>query len=1061
LMLGPGTNVINVANLNVASQKCTYTVTNSGGGLKIRGVAGDNASRANITVGSRNVNGGSGNTVGNMLLNGSYVDIKAATLGVGENPTSAPNATGDAGIGTFQFDTGIVDATSVVMAYNTAPNSGVARAYSTVIVGANGTLLVGTGGISLLNQTASNVCSSALIISNGAVVCNGNITIATNVTAGTGFSAETNVITIIGSGSLTLGQGCFAGTSNAPIGQLNLDTTSSLRFATPPNNGQPAVVVNTLSWPASDSALSLVVSNLPSTATVGTTVPLIQFSAMTGGTFTAPVAVLPPGVTGSLSLNGNTIVLTITSSIYPYFSPIAFTPATLCTNTSVTFTAGSTTSTITNAWVIAQTTTLGGVTTNTTTNVVGSVGLTVAGLGTAAANIKYALTANTIYNSVIVKATDQNGVTISQTLGRFDTLSPALVIEASDFNFSGGQFIDTPQNGGVALYTNQIGVQGVDENKATRAGVKSYYRTNDAVIVQAAGSTSLTEQKFLVAAAGGDTTDVEQMVAFNTPGDWLNYTRTFGAGGSAPSGTYNVWCYLATSGSGAQSSFSVLTSDPTQGNQTTNLLGNFGNSSFSDNNYNNFVYVPLMDQFGNRVAVTVTNGQVTFKSTVVGNPNIAFYMLVPVAPQLTPQILHVYPDGSASGQQSTNHFTFTVGPAQGASINTNGIQLIVNGVDVSSALAFSQAGGIVTATLPIQSNLVYSAVINVTNASGFSATYPVRFDTLNLNNFQWEAVDYDFSTNDGTAWHSGLFIDNPMPTGDLGAGTTGNPYANSSPYMAPNSYNWYPEGFNNISDPYAFIGAVALQGVDINYTNAAGMQYAYRYDATTPVGGTQAAPVVGSQIATDTLNGGLRYQFLLAQTNTGDYQICEFNIGWFNTGDWLNYTRTYPSGNFNVWGRLAGGGGAFSGTTLSRVTSGVGTSNQVTQVLGSFADSNPAGWQTYHWVPMLDTNGNRVTVSLNGRATLRLTSAGNVNPLFFMLTPALTPAAFNIGTAQSGGSIQIAVPTTFGFNYTIWQASSLDGTWTQLGTSFAGDGTVHQISQPNNGGQMFYRVIAQ
>ncbi len=111
---------------------------------------------------------------------------------------------------------------------------------------------------------------------------------------------------------------------------------------------------------------------------------------------------------------------------------------------------------------------------------------------------------------------------------------------------------------------------------------------------------------------------------------------------------------------------------------------------------------------------------------------------------------------------------------------------------------------------------------------------------------------------------------------------------------------------------------------------------------------------------------------------------------------------------------------------------------------------------------MLDTNGARVTVTLGGKATLRLTSGNNVNPLFFMLTPAITPNVFNISSVQVGGTVQITIPTAFGINYTILQSPSLvGGTWTPVGSVITGDSTVHVVSQPATGTQMFYRVMAQ
>ena len=82
------------------------------------------------------------------------------------------------------------------------------------------------------------------------------------------------------------------------------------------------------------------------------------------------------------------------------------------------------------------------------------------GLGKSTANISFALTSNVIY-TVTVVATDNNGIN-SSTAASFDTLAPTLVIEATDFNFSSGGFIDTPPNGGLFLYTNQAGTDGID-----------------------------------------------------------------------------------------------------------------------------------------------------------------------------------------------------------------------------------------------------------------------------------------------------------------------------------------------------------------------------------------------------------------------------------------------------------------------------------------------------------------------------------------------------------------------------------------------------------------------
>ena len=704
----------------------------------------------------------------------------------------------------------------------------------------------------------------------------------------------------------------------------------------------------------------------------------------------------------------------------PTISAVTPNQITLCTNTVLTCTASSTETTITNVQVIATTMTLGGTTTNITTYNIGSAGLTVTGLGTSSANISLALVANTIYQSVVINATDADNLTVSSSPANFDTLVPSLVIEAADFNYSSGQFMDTPPNGGLWLYQNLVGTAGIDENKAARTN-SQIYRPTDAVVIQAAASTSATAQKFVNPA---NPNDVETMVGYNTPGDWLNYTRTFGSGGSAPAGTYNVYCYLATSGSGEQSSFAQVTSDRTQPNQTTTPLGQFGTSTFTDNSYFNYVYVPLVDSFGNRVSVTLTNGIQTFQSTVVGNPNLAFYLLVPKVPVYTPELLSVYPNAA---YQSTNVLSFTVGPADGPPISTNGISLVLNGVTITSGLNFTQVGGNWIVTYAIQSNAVYTAVINVTNTSGatLSAPYTVNFDTFNQNNFMIEAEDYDFN--------GGQFIDNPIQT--------------ATNYVATNSYNGFPG--NNFAN-------LAVSGVDYTTSNTiAGELFVYRLDAS-----------AGTEVTTDFL----RSRFIntgqdnpvepLGTTNT------DCDVGWWSPGTWLNYTRTFPTNNYQVYGRLAAGA-VYTNATMSLVTAGQGTPSQTTQLLGTFADPSANGFQSWHWVPLM-SNGQMAVVTLGGVETLKVTAPsgnanGSLNANFYMFVPNSAVAPFSISASVSAGTVSIKFPTQNGHTYSVVYSTSLNpASWQPFSGNIAGDGTIKTVTDStSNGTKRFYKVQAQ
>jgi len=139
----------------------------------------------------------------------------------------------------------------------------------------------------------------------------------------------------------------------------------------------------------------------------------------------------------------------------------------------------------------------------------------------------------------------------------------------------------------------------------------------------------------------------------------------------------------------------------------------------------------------------------------------------------------------------------------------------------------------------------------------------------------------------------------------------------------------------------------------------------------------------------------------------------------------------------------------------------VGTTNQTASLLGTFADPAASGWQVYHWIPLLDTNGNQVIVGLGGKATLRLASGNNLNFEFFMLAPApLQP--FGISAVVTGSNIQISIPTQAGHSYTLWHTGSLlPASWSQVGGTLVGDGTVQVVPQSLTGYQGYYRVMAQ
>lgn len=756
---------------------------------------------------------------------------------------------------------------------------------------------------------------------------------------------------------------------------------------------------------------------------------------------------------------------------------------TLCTNTSLTFTAtsgsvGGLPSTTISAFTnVVKTSALGSLVTTSVTNVYTTngtyaSGVVVAGLGSSPATLNIPLPRNLKY-SVSVTAVPASGPPLL-TADTFDTFAPALVIEASDYNFNGGSWLETPANGGVWLDYNQPdpAVEDTDFRKTGGEGPAQFgagdifYRDislgttppGDAPYVTPANADTFSEQKDAVATTGttlGVNDFPELGVGYAGSGDWWNYTRTYGTSGypvdSATNGTYNIWLYMAEGGAGGeQATLSSVPNPSIQStNQTLTQLGQFGTGTFAENDWNGYEYVPLTDQYGNIVSTTIGSGKQTLQLQLGPgpNPNVGLLMLIPATPVLTPGLSFIYPNGQPF--ESTNVFNFTVTPNNGANVLTSGIDLVLNGVDVSSGLTITAAAGNTwKVSYPLQYNAVYTAVISITNTSALYSTFTYNFDTFNVNYYQWEAVDYDFSTNNGTGstppaqggelyggWVSGLFIDNPVPTADTTSTTASGPLGEEE----TNSYFGYPIDFTSTIDPFG-AGAVAQQGVDINVTaNGQGAgQALYRIGDT-----------VGNQTSTDYL----RPKFKAAQTKFNDPNIGLYNVGYIAAGNWFNYTRHYPAGSYNVFGRLANAS-PYS-LALGQVTAGVGTGTQTVTPLGTFTGTNGAGYQAWQWIPLEDTNNHPVVVTLSGQATtFRATAGTGLNMEFFMLVP-----VFTITATTSGGNINISFPTQNTSSYQLLFKNSLTApTWTPIGSPVSGNGSIESISQPTTGTMRFYSV---
>jgi hypothetical protein len=304
--------------------------------------------------------------------------------------------------------------------------------------------------------------------------------------------------------------------------------------------------------------------------------------------------------------------------------------------------------------------------------------------------------------------------------------------------------------------------------------------------------------------------------------------------------------------------------------------------------------------------------------------------------------------------------SFNVSSPSGFTVNDSAIGLVVNGVNVSGSLAISGSSSNKNVFYHgLQSNTVYTASITVTDAFNLTATANTYFETT------WVGVPpvlYLWEAEDFD-FTNGLYFDFPALCTASGS-------------------------------PNCYFGTVGVEGVD-EHSNGTAPNHVYRPDD--PVG---------------TLISGDYARKDHALAGVFDYRIDPFNYGM-----WLNYTRDWSNGTYWVIGRLSTDVGLNGSLTLSVVNPDTTTTD-----LGAFTITGGQGWSAFQNVYLIDTNGNKALVTLNGKQTLRVTSGGNLLPNFFMLVAAQADLP-QLSNVYPTGTHPFEYTNTFGFTVTAFGSS--------------------------------------
>ncbi len=381
----------------------------------------------------------------------------------------------------------------------------------------------------------------------------------------------------------------------------------------------------------------------------------------------------------------------------------------------------------------------------------------------------------------------------------------------------------------------------------------------------------------------------------------------------------------------------------------------------------------------------------------VGFPGVA--QVVNLKP--APQTLFYQPPGVGSNISFTVT-TFTTNP-----INTNQVKLFLNDVDVSSGptgLSFTEVRTIlgtpntnftVKWNGTLTTNTIYHGQIQALDSSGKGTTNNFYFDTFSFFNptnpanpskfVLIEAEDYNY----GTSGVGGQFQDYPLVSGTddstlsqqglLQVPTDHHPHETLGPQVngaGVGYYNGYDGSSENPSTATPKSDIVGIPDVDYhvnnnnpnkNYNDKDVLIQAHQYrsqDGVVTIQGTKGGGFdtprsYRSNLVNNAVPSGLSY--------VPDYIISDMDAG-----DWLNYTRTFPTTNYTVYLRASSEGR--QDVRFDEVTSDRTQTNQTTALRGQFLVPNTESWTRWRYVPLTDGAGNVQTLSLSGVRTLRLTA---------------------------------------------------------------------------------------
>jgi hypothetical protein len=617
------------------------------------------------------------------------------------------------------------------------------------------------------------------------------------------------------------------------------------------------------------------------------------------------------------------------------------------------------------------------------------------------------------------------------------SLLPAgtLFIEAEDFNFGHGQWLTNANIGmngpyvggdyqdlgdglgGAACDGSDFGIDYFEGNNIVDDPAAGIYRGNTPVdIGKRNGPAGLSRGTFDV--------QVDHDIGWTSTAEWMNYTRKF----PVTNQVYKVYARMAHGDSTQQrgGKLSLVTSDPSQCNQTTQDLGTFsapwtgGWDTWPDAGTPQDALIPMKDVAGSEAIVKLSGVQTLRFQFMLGAGDIDYLAFVPAGSGgLPPKVSSLKPIANSTGLGDRPPFEAIIQDGEGISVASATLKL--NGADVTPTITRSGTNTTIKFTpatsLAAGSSNAYTLVYTDTAAPAVSRTniinFKVSFTPLPANTLFIETEDFNFGHG-----------------------------------------QWLTNANLGMNGPY--VGGLYIdKGDGVNGADCDGSDFGIDYHENNIGNDPGAVPAyrAGTDMEISKPNGseGVSRQNFDVQVNN--------DIGWTSSGEWMNYTRVFPTNNYKVYARMAHGDAAATrGGELSRVTSDPSQCDQTTQSLGTFSAPWTGGWDTWPdagttqdaLIPMKDTNGAVAVVKISGLETLRFTfaqGAGDIDYLAFVPQGAST-AAPALSITRSATAITIT------YEGTLESADFAAGPYTAV----TGATSPRVITLPPAGTQKFYRA---